>query len=263
MPILVRSLLHLACSLVAIAATMEAWEPGILALLATQVDIDTTAVHVRLGLAGLAGLLWSGLVYLGLRSIHRIRYSRELSYTNEHGRVSLSLVAIEDALTRTVEADPGVRKVQCRVCQDRVRHLVLVECILTMWEQDDVTAANRRCQGLLHQRFTELLPHHPVRINLSVHRLSRPAAAETPVRRAETRTVLTPGLALTAGASDHQAAAELLQQARRPPGTEGAIPADYHDRDAEPRTPARPTLPTTSQLKQLEARRRDDGRRPA
>ena len=101
------------------------------------------------------------------------RYAREISYTTENGRVAVSLIAIEEALTRAIEQEEVVRKVQVRVYEDRVKRAVVVEAALTLWDDGDVSSVNLRCQQLMRQRFAELMPEQDaVQVHLVVHRLS-------------------------------------------------------------------------------------------
>lgn len=108
-----------------------------------------------------------------LRWIALRRFAREISYTTELGTVSVSLVAIEEALTRAVEQAEGVKKVQLRLFEDRVKRMLVIEAVLTLWDDGDVTSVNRRCQNLIRRRFAELMPEQTaVQVHLSVHRLN-------------------------------------------------------------------------------------------
>ncbi|TVR16338.1 MAG: hypothetical protein EA401_01570 [Planctomycetota bacterium] len=131
----------------------------------------------RVALASAGFLLFIVQALLFTRWIQVRRFSREISYVNDLGKVSVSLVAIEEALTRAIENEAGVRRVTLRVFEDRVKRTVIIEPVLTLWEDHNVTAINHRCQEILRTRFAELMPERTqVQVNLTLHRLNqRPA----------------------------------------------------------------------------------------
>jgi hypothetical protein len=141
----------------------------------------------RLIVAIPAALLLVMPLALILRWWQIARRSREISYTTESGKVSVNLIAVEEALTRVVEAEPEVRKAHVRVYEDRVRRGVVIEAAATLWEVPNVTERNRALQRLMRRRFAELMPEQQsVQVNLTVHRLQvRPPPApvkETPAK---------------------------------------------------------------------------------
>jgi hypothetical protein len=102
------------------------------------------------------------------------RRSREISYTTETGRISVNLIAVEEALTRAIEGEPDVKKATVRVFEDRVKRSIVIEAVVTLWEVSNVTERNRFCQRLLRRRFAELMPEQTVvQVNLNVHRLNQ------------------------------------------------------------------------------------------
>ena len=133
-----------------------------------------------------------------------VRRAREISYSTDAGRISVSLIAIEEALTRAIEGESDVKKATVRVFEDRVKRSVVIEAVVTLWEVGNVTERNRFCQRLLRRRFAELMPEQTVvQVNLTVHRLNQ--------RRDEPRT-LKPTLPVPANA---EAPAETARPAGR------------------------------------------------
>jgi len=127
----------------------------------------------RLAASGLAAILLIAPLLLLLRWLRVLRRAREISYQTENGRITVSLLAIEEALTRAVEGEPEVKKAQVRVHEDRVRRAVVIDAAMTLWEVPNVTERNRFCQRLLRRRFAELMPEQQtVEVNLAVHRLN-------------------------------------------------------------------------------------------
>jgi hypothetical protein len=107
-----------------------------------------------------------------VRWIQVWRRSREISYPTETGRISVNLIAVEEALTRAIEGEPDVKKATVRVFEDRVKRSIIIEAVVTLWEVMNVTERNRFCQRLLRRRFAELMPEQTVvQVNLNVHRL--------------------------------------------------------------------------------------------
>ncbi len=117
-------------------------------------------------------LLTSPLVWL-LRWYQAMRRSREISYTTDNGRISVNLVAIEEALTRAIEGETEIRKARVSVYEDRVKRGIVIDAVVTLWEVANVTERNLFCQRLLRSRFAELMPERSdVSVNLAVHRLT-------------------------------------------------------------------------------------------
>lgn len=187
------------------------------------------------------------------------RYAREISYVTEVGKVSVSLLAIQEALTRAVEHEPEVRKVAVDVHEDRVRRVVVIDAVLTLWDDGDVTGINQRCQGILRRRFGELMPEcSAVQVHLTVHRLNqrRPGEASEhapprplPAEAAVAPVTALPGLSLTQGAVGNEAGAALLarsraeQERRRSEASEPKIAVLPDEQPFEPTPVTQPTLP--------------------
>lgn len=229
MQIFLRSVLSLAAVVAGAFLITAACAPDIVAHLVDRYQAHLLEPQGRIG-SGIAG---SALVLIPVLIILRWyasrRYAREISYLTDQGRVAVSLIAIEEALTRAIEQEPVVRKVQIRVYEDRVRKMVVIEAALTLWDDGDVSGVNRRCQQLLRVRFAELMPEQTaVQVHLTVHRLShrRFPDEESGARAATAVTgegatsvagepkVLLPGLMATHGGVDNQAGAELLRRGR-------------------------------------------------
>ena len=123
--------------------------------------------------AGLAGFLLTSPLVTFLRWFQSIRRHREISYQTDGGKISVSLLAIEEALTRAIEGEVEVKKAHVRVFEDRVKRAVIIEAVVTLWEVPNVTDRNRFCQRLLRRRFAELMPEqNQVEVNLHLHRLT-------------------------------------------------------------------------------------------
>lgn len=155
----------------------------------------------RMALAGVGAFLLAVQALLVARWLTLRRYAREIGYQNEFGKVSVSLVAIEEALTRAIEGEAGVRRVSLSVYEDRVKRTVVIEPVLTLWEDINVTAVNHRCQEVLRARFAELMPERTqVQVNLTLHRLNqRPAAHE----RSRRGTSQAPAVSLPVAGDEH------------------------------------------------------------
>ena len=132
--------------------------------------------------AGLAAFMFVSPLVTLLRWFQSIRRHREISYQTDGGKISVSLLAIEEALTRAIEGEVEVKKAHVRVFEDRVKRAVIIEAVVTLWEVPNVTDRNRFCQRLLRRRFAELMPEqNQVQVNLHLHRLTE--------RRIETKTI--------------------------------------------------------------------------
>lgn len=199
---------------------------GWVVLLANKLcDVPATLTG-QVILAGIGLILLLVPLAILLRSVVFQRYGRELTYRTEMGRISVSLLAVEEALARLLEHERSVRKAHVRVSEDRVRGVLVIEAVLVLWEDPDITGQNQRFQELMHRRFTELMPEHKVEIDLRVHHLH----PRTPGILAQTRTgsesrpdrLALPGLAATSGSTDQEAGAALLARAR----TETAGPVE-------------------------------------
>lgn len=254
MQFVLRFLLYLAAVALGAAGVTVAVAPDIGIEMAqnAQARLDDPSGRIAVGLIGVV-LVMIPLAML-LRWYASRRYAREVSYVTEAGRVAVSLIAIEEALTRAVEQESEVRKVQVRVYEDRVRRAIVCEAALTLWDDGDVSGVNFRCQQIMRSRFGELLPDQTaVQVHLTVHRLShrRPDSepdSERPQRERATREtadqdmlaeditptrVPLPGLTTTHGEVDNQAGAELLRQRRESRGTT-IIAAEVGDQPAAP-----------------------------
>ncbi len=125
---------------------------------------------LMLSLATLMAVIPLGMA-IGWWRAHR--RAREISYTTDGGRVSVSLIAVEEALTRAVEGETCVKKAAVRVYEDRVKRQVIIDAVMTLWEVANVTERNRTCAQILRRRFNELMPEQTaVAVNLTVHRLT-------------------------------------------------------------------------------------------
>jgi hypothetical protein len=125
-----------------------------------------------LACGALAIVLLATPVALALRWYQVWRRARDISYTGDNGRISVSLIAIEEALTRAVEGEPEVRKALVKVFEDRVKRAVVIDAVVSLWEVPNVTERNRFLSRLLRRRFAELMPEQTVvLVNLTIHRL--------------------------------------------------------------------------------------------
>lgn len=134
-----------------------------------------------------AGILLVSPLVILLRWFQSIRRNREISYDTDNGKISVNLMAIEEALTRAIEGEPEVKKAHVRVFEDRAKRSIIIDAVVTMWEVPNVTDRNRFCQRLLRRRFAELMPEQSqVDVNLHLHRLTerriepRPAKSKSP-----------------------------------------------------------------------------------
>lgn len=183
----------------------------------------------RVAVASVGALVLIVQALLVLRWFGARRFAREIGYTNEFGRVAVSLVAIEEALTRAIEGEAGIRKVQVRVYEDRVKRTVIVEASLTMWESNNLTSTTNRCQEVLRRRFAELLPErNQVQVHLTLHRLNQrkkedlvqgEALGAVPAstggnQPARTKSGMPPALAAASGGVDEEAGAAVLKKAK-------------------------------------------------
>lgn len=127
----------------------------------------------RITASGMAGVLLSSPLLWLLRWLQAMRRSREISYNTDNGRISVNLVAIEEALTRAIEGETEIRKARVSVYEDRVKRGIVIDAVVTLWEVPNVTERNLFCQRLLRRRFAELMPERSdVSVNLAVHRLT-------------------------------------------------------------------------------------------
>lgn len=123
--------------------------------------------------SAMAGVLLSSPLVWLLRWLQAMRRSREISYSTDNGRISVNLVAIEEALTRAIEGESEIRKARVAVYEDRVKRAIIIDAVVTLWEVPNVTERNLFCQRLLRRRFAELMPERSdVLVNLAVHRLT-------------------------------------------------------------------------------------------
>jgi hypothetical protein len=169
-----RSVLRILLYLMALAlgAGMMAyyWQPE---LFAHVVEFENEHPReARLVAAGLAMVLLLSPLSIMLRWIQATRRGREISYSTDTGRVSVNLIAIQEALTRALEHEDCVRKAHVHLYEDRVKRQVVIDAAMTFWEVPNVTERNRQCQILLRRRFAELMPEQKVLVNLSVHRIT-------------------------------------------------------------------------------------------
>ena len=187
---------------------------------------------VQAGEASLWTLLGLGIlqvlipIALTLRWLAVRRFARELSYMTANGRVSVNLQAIEEALARAAVNGKGVKHIVVRVYEDRIRRQVIIQAVLTLWDENNITGATQRCQEILSQRFQELMPEQrSVQVQVSVNRLNQQRGTEfTTAVQAETEGHrITPGLAATDGEINNAAGRALLQQTKRKRTDDGEI----------------------------------------
>lgn len=155
------------------------WEPVFSALL---VDYLKTTNGQMVGLS--VAVLFVFCPFAAVLRWYQVwRRSREISYTTETGKISVNLIAVEEALTRAIEGEPDVKKATVRVFEDRVKRSIIIEAVVTLWEVANVTERNRFCQRLLRRRFAELMPEQTVvQVNLNVHRLNQRRAEDRQTR---------------------------------------------------------------------------------
>lgn len=187
---------------------------------------------------------------LTLRWLAVRRFAREISYMTASGRVSVNLQAIEEALTRAAVNLPGVKHVVVRVYEDRIRRQVIIQSVVSLWEDAQITASTQRCQDILSKRFQELMPEQrAVQVQVSINRLSQLRGSEF-VRAVQEQSgaeehEITPGLSVTAGEVSNAAGRALLAQTRRKRSDDGEIrergETDYAHREAEQRRATRAT----------------------
>lgn len=177
---LLRSLLYLFSVALGLWCALTLYWPELIAF--TAFFLSSPEGRISLGVA--AALLLTSPFMILLRWVQALRRNREISYTTDGGKISVSLIAIEEALTRAVEGEAEVKKAHVRVFEDRVRRAVVVEAVVTMWEVPNVTDRNRFLQKMLRRRFAELMPEQThVDVNLHLHRMTerrpeqKPAAA--------------------------------------------------------------------------------------
>jgi hypothetical protein len=147
------------------------------------------------------------------------RRARDISYSTENGKISVSLIAIEEALTRAIEGESEVKKATVRVFEDRVKRSIVIESVVTLWEVSNVTERNRFCQRLLRRRFAELMPEQTVvQVNLTVHRLNQ--------RRVEVRPTRVGAVAHLEGGAEPASASAREAAAAKPAAFLAAPPPD-------------------------------------
>lgn len=122
--------------------------------------------------SSLAGALMLLPLFQVLRWWREWRRSREISYATENGKITVSLIAIEEALTRALEGESEVKRATVHVYEDRAKRAVIIEAKVTLWEVPNLTERNRFCQRLLRRRFAELMPEQTaVQVLITIHRI--------------------------------------------------------------------------------------------
>ena len=150
-----------------------------------QVAALAKTMEGRWAVRAAAIILLSSPLMILMRWIQSIRRNREISYETDNGKISVSLIAIEEALSRAIEGEPEVKKAHVRVFEDKVKRAILIDAIVTMWEVPNVTDRNRFCQRLLRRRFAELMPEQSqVDVNLHLHRLTERRVEPKPMPKA-------------------------------------------------------------------------------
>lgn len=202
-----RSLLYVWSVAVGLWCALTLYWPELIPL--TSRFLSSSEGRVSLGVA--AALLLSSPFMILLRWVQALRRNREISYTTDGGRISVSLIAIEEALTRAVEGEAEVKKAHVRVFEDRVRRAVVVEAVVTMWEVPNVTDRNRFLQKMLRRRFAELMPEQThVDVNLHLHRMTERRPEQKPAAVAAPEPELGTGSGSSAAAPARRAATEEL-----------------------------------------------------
>jgi hypothetical protein len=179
----------------------------------------------------------------------RRRYAKTLMYRVGGDRVTVSLQAVEEALSRALENDASVRTATIRLLANRWRRRVEVACALVLYEDSDVSVVDTRCQQLLRARFKEVMSGVK-RVQFSLHidrlrsRASDPGQARlataaddgaaaprapstTGGSRAIGSIVPLPGLMATGGDTSKEAAAALLGSDEVPVPSAGATAAEH------------------------------------
>ena len=166
-------------------------------------------------------------VALTMRWLAVRRFAREISYMTANGRVSVNLQAIEEALTRAALNVPGVKHIVIRVYEDRIRRQVIIQAVMTLWDDNDINSTSQRCQRMLQQRFEELMPEQrSVQVQLSMNRLYEQRGSEfiKAVQGEHSETgKITPGLSVTDGEIGNAAGRALLQRTKRKRTEDGEI----------------------------------------
>lgn len=122
--------------------------------------------------SSVAGFLMALPLLQVLRWWREWRRSREISYATENGRITVSLIAIEEALTRALEGESEVKRATVHVYEDRAKRAVFIEAKVTLWEVPNLTERNRFCQRLLRRRFAELMPEQTaVQVLITIYRI--------------------------------------------------------------------------------------------
>ena len=127
---------------------------------------------------GRASLAAVGLVFLAIVpaqilvwSLSR-RYAKTIRYRVGADQVTVSLQAVEEALSRALEIDADVRTATVRILSNRWLRRIEVACALVLYEDTDVSVTDSRCQQLLRARFKEVMSGAKrVRFALHIDRL--------------------------------------------------------------------------------------------
>jgi hypothetical protein len=207
-----RSLLYLCSVALGLWCALTLYWPELIAF--TAFFLSSPEGRISLGVA--AALLLTSPFMILLRWVQALRRNREISYTTDGGKISVSLIAIEEALTRAVEGEAEVKKAHVRVFEDRVRRAVVVEAVVTMWEVPNVTDRNRFLQKMLRRRFAELMPEQThVDVNLHLHRMTERRPEQKPAAAAPE-----PELGTGSGGSESSPARRAVTEELDPPAHE-------------------------------------------
>ncbi len=175
-----NALLYLTAFLVGAGLLAACTEP----LISAQILDFLRTPNGNMVMAGVALVFLLCPLAVLLRWWQVFRRARDISYTTENGKISVSLIAIEEALTRAIEGESEVKKATVRVFEDRVKRSIVIEAIVTLWEVANVTERNRFCQRLLRRRFAELMPEQTVvQVNLTIHRLNQRRLDQRPAHK--------------------------------------------------------------------------------
>ena len=170
------------------------------------------------------------------------RFTREITYTTANGRVSVNLQAIEEALSRAALNVTGVKHIVIRIYEDRIRRQVIIQAVLTLWDDNDIPATSQRAQDVLQQRFSELMPEQrSVVVQLSINKLNEQRGSEFIKAVQSDTTSITPGLSVTEGEIGNSAGRTLLQRTKRKRTDDGEIreraETNYGDNDVSADAP--------------------------
>ena len=241
MRILLHILVHLLVCILGLGLIAAAIVPTLLQHAAEWLVIVGFEDGGRLIIAGVGLAIAALPIAQFLRWWSRHRVLRELSYQTADGEITVSLVAVEEALERSLSQVEDIKKTSIDVREDRVRRQIVIEAVLSLWEDADIAVVNREAQALLRRRFAELMPEMPnCMVKVTVSRLSARRSADAarrttkPTQQQEganatnkSGRIPLPGLSATQGQVDSAAGAALLASSKFQPEPSSDV---YHVR---------------------------------